>query len=146
MPVLIPGPTTRGAVRKYLWQNRSAEFKTGGTTHEMITSLTLSRGISCTANRLLRIIAYSSIVMLTSVRMRQSCTRLPSLKRPSTVFVLPISIARSIEHSIAQRKPSFLRSLPVPCSLPVPHEITVMDNLSAHVFLDARGHSVCDFL
>src|SRR3970282_626931 len=96
IPVRIPGPTTTGATRKWALINSSKTGWSGGTTDAMITPLTAEGWIPTTSKRFLRRIPYSSAVPSRRVPTRQWCKSSRSRKSPSTMLVLPMSIASNI--------------------------------------------------
>ena len=95
-PVLMPGPTTMGVLPVTFMMPVRTELKTGGTTEEMMQSST-SWGLTSKSPSILLISApYWSEVLIRSVAMRASKAVLLFWMPPITMFVLPMSIARSI--------------------------------------------------
>ena len=71
MPVLMPGPTINGVIRKYFCAKSSTVRTIEGTTLETMIPATADRRTSCAANRLCSRTPYSSAVRSGSVTKRQ---------------------------------------------------------------------------
>src|SRR4026209_342260 len=96
MPVLVAGSTVKGSLPKYRWAISSIVPVNGGATDDRMMPLTRSRGIPLRANRCVTRMPISSAVRSRRVARRQLSARCAPSKTPSTMFVLPTSIARSI--------------------------------------------------
>ena len=95
-PVLMPGPTTIGCLPMTFTTPVRTELNTGGTTEEMMQSSTSWGRTSNRLSMLLISAPYWSEVLMRSVAMRASKAMAPSLMPPITMFVLPMSMAKSI--------------------------------------------------
>ena len=95
-PVLMPGPTTIGALPITFITPVRTELNTGGTTEEMMQS---STSLGLTSKRLSILLIsepYWSEVLMRSVATRASKEVFPPSMPPMTMLVLPMSIARSM--------------------------------------------------
>src|SRR5437879_5616576 len=95
MAVLIPGPTVSGSTLRYSRDRASTVGCIGGTTHEMMTP-SMRGSIAAVPNSPWSSTPCSSTVRSGSVCRRQCRTSSWPRYTPSTVLVLPTSIARSI--------------------------------------------------
>src|SRR6267143_5108632 len=107
MPVLTPGPTMSGFFPKNRLHICSSGNCIGGTTLETITSCTCSSFTPAKSNKERSCRPYSSPVRSFSVWHRKDSRKVGFGARsnsPSTVLVLPTSIARSMPASIGSAR------------------------------------------
>ena len=88
--------TINGLILKYVLHSSSNTGRRGGTTQQMHAFVIWEGNIPFIGNRLFMNIPYSSVNLLESVANRQVASRWVSLNTPNVIFVLPMSIARSI--------------------------------------------------
>ena len=103
MPVLTPGPTTRGAQWNHLWHIISRVCVSGGTTEDMATAV-MSEGVrKACSSKLKSISPYSSAVRRVSVETRHSWRRTVPSNAPMVTVVLPTSMASSTTQTSSGR-------------------------------------------
>src|SRR3954467_2782908 len=100
MPLLTPGPTTRGVSLRYRAKKRSTGPVAGGTTDDMMAPVTSRKATPSSSHSPRSREACSSSVRSTRVSMRQSVRSRSPWNRPNTVWVLPMSTARSMSLSL----------------------------------------------
>ena len=99
IPVLTPGPTTRGSHEKYFLLISFKIGIRGGTTQAIIISSMVSVSTSLSRMNSLMSIQYSSEVRAHSVRIRQWVKSFSPANKPMTLLELPTSMAsNTISH------------------------------------------------